>query len=203
MNPTAALNTLLNELYQLDPGAFSVLQRFEGKIIQLQLSDLKKKYLLQINEKKLLALAEPCVDTPDLIIHATVIQLIRFAIFKDPIRQLQVQFQGDSELAMALQRATHCYQGKPSDWLARYVGDNPLLFGKRLFSSVRQFIQAPFATACQQVGDYLLYETESLAPRPAIDAFNHAVNTLNLDIARLEAKTAFLSAQINALQDTQ
>jgi ubiquinone biosynthesis protein UbiJ len=196
------LNALLSQLYQLDPGAFTALQRFHGKVVQLQLSDLKKKFLLQITDTKLLALDEHSAGAPDLIIHATLIQLIRFSIFKDPIRQLQIQFQGDSELAMALQRAAHCYQGKPSDWLAHYIGDNPVLFGKRLLSGIGQFMKAPLITTCEQVGDYLLYETQSLAPKPAIDAFNHGVSELSLDMARLEVKVALLSAQIDALEET-
>jgi ubiquinone biosynthesis protein UbiJ len=195
---TSALNVLLDQVYQLDPGAFSILERFQGQIIQLQLSDVKQDFLLQITQTGLHAVEEPRDVIPDLIVNTTSISIIQFALFKVPVRQIQLHFEGNTDLALSLQRAAQCYQGRPTDWLAQHLGDAPIVFGKRLLSGIAQLIKSPLKTTCEQTADYLIYETQTLAPKPAVDSFNQAVNDLSLAVARLEAQASLLASQIDA-----
>lgn len=195
---TTALNALLDELYRLDPGAFSALRAFSGHTIQLQLADLKRSFFLQVTDTGFRTLDQAPPIT-DLFIDATLVSLVRFGLFKDPIRQLPLHFQGNPDLALSLQRVAQCYQGKPSHWLAQHLGETPVLFGKQLLSGISRLFTAPLATTRDQLGDYLVYETQTLAPKPAIDAFNQAVNDLNLALARAEAQTTLLASQLDAL----
>lgn len=183
---------ILAESYALDSAPFVLLKPFTGKVIEVFLTDLKKDIWMIISESGLPEMLNEPSTIPDLRLEIPSVNLIRLFVFKTPSSQLRMQFIGDTMLAMTLQRVARMYQGSLGDWLAKWIGEAPILIAKQSIATVWRQTKQITNRAYAQAQDYLLYETAAFASKQSVHAFNQAVHDLVLDVARLEAKLEVL-----------
>lgn len=173
----------LNHLLRQTPGASEALLRHAGMSVRFDLA--LKRFDFRIADDG--CFSEAVVDTPDAVIRPTATLVARLPFFgRDALRL--ADYSGDPALLATLDRVF-----KQLDWdieadLAPLIGD---IAAHRLHALGRDAL-AGFRQVASALGvnasEYMVEEAEMMARQVDVDRFNHAVDTLADDVARLEAR---------------
>ncbi|MGA9163215.1 MAG: hypothetical protein WBZ31_02055 [Thiobacillus sp.] len=185
----------LNHLLRQTPGASEVLLRHAGASVRFDLA------LVQVDCR--IAddgyFSEAPIDTPDATIRPTAALLTRLPFFgRDAWRF--ADYSGDPALLATLDRVFKQLSWDAEADLAPLVGDIAAhrlhQFGRGALASAAQ----AFSALGLNAGEYMVEEAELMARGVDVARFNHAVDTLADDVARLDARLRILETR-QALQD--
>jgi len=179
----------LNHLLRQSPGAAEALVRHAGCSVRFDLT--LAQFDFRIAEDG--CFSEAVVDVPDAVIRPTVALLTRLPFFgREALRD--ADYSGDPALLATLDRVF-----KRLDWdieadLAPLVGDVAAhrlhAFGRDALASIAHTLSALGHNA----GEYVVEEAELMARGVDVDRFNHDVDGLADDVARLDARLRRLEA---------
>ncbi len=173
----------LNHLLRQTPGAAAALARHAGASVRFDLAISRLDYRIADDG----CFSEAVIETPDAVIRPTAALLARLPFFgRDALRL--ADYSGDPALLATLDRVF-----KQLDWdveadLAPLVGD---VAAHRLHAAGRDTlagIAQVFSALGRNAGEYMVEEAELMARRVDVARFNHEVDTLADDVARLEAR---------------
>jgi len=186
-----ALEKAINQALKLDPAMPEKLKAFEGKVIQIILQPLNLSFYQCFlgGEIKLCAKYE---GEPNTVITSSPLGLIRLSLLPpNKARSLfndKIKIKGDVELGQALKKL---FDEMDIDWeghLAHFTGDviahqlsNFAQAGKQWGKHFKQSMQ-------DNVTEFLQQEAQTLPCREEIEDFMADVDSLRLDVDRLEAK---------------
>ena len=193
----AALEFSVNQALKLDPGTATKLTDLEDHIFHLHCNAPQLSlYLIPGNaEIRLCGFWEGDADTT---LTGSASEFAKLATSPDPANALingQLSLHGDSHALIELQQI-----GKQLDidWeapLAQLFGD---VVGHQLGRGLRKgfsFARQTFGSLKRQVDDYLVEESDLLAPHWQVERFYSQVDQLSLRAERLEARLQKYSAQ--------
>ncbi len=173
----------LNHLLRQTPGAAEALLRHAGASVRFDLALAQFDFRIADDG----CFSEAAVKTPDAVIRPTPALVARLPFFgRDALRR--ADYTGDPALLATLDRVF-----KQLDWdveadLAPRVGDAA---AHRLHALGRDAL-AGLAQAAAALGhnasEYMVEEAELMARGVDVARFNHEVDTLADDVARLEAR---------------
>lgn len=186
-----ALETAINQALALDDSSQEKISALDGKVLEIIVAPLDINFFICFDQQKMQLLAE-YTNTADTIIHSSPLGLIRLSLLPaSKARSLfndKIRLSGDIELG---QQVKQLFDELEIDWeghLAHFTGDvvahqvgsifrKGLSFKNQLSSSLRHSIK-----------DYLQAELNLFPPREEIEDFCHDVDTLALDVERLQAQ---------------
>ena len=185
------LERSLNHLLRQTPGAAEALARHAGAGVRFDLS--LRQFDFRIADDG--CLSEAVVDTPDAVVRPTAALVARLPFFgRDALRL--ADYQGDAALLATLERVFRQLDWDVEADLAPWVGD---IAAHRLHALGRDALGGlahVFSTLGHSAGEYLVEEAELMARRVDVDRFNHAVDVLADDTARLEARLTRLESRL-------
>lgn len=187
---TAGLEASINRLLKLASNRDARLAPLVDKVFALELTDVKQElyFLFHDDGVDVLGIFE---GTPDARISGTVRALVNLgASAKKPGAVLGsgVQFSGDVAAAQAFQ---NCFQNLDIDWeeqLSRYTGDIAAHQLGNLGRSALGFFRRGAETIRLNLKESLQEELRLLPTRDEVEEFTVAVEDLQSDLARLEAR---------------
>ena len=199
---TAAMQTAVNQVLELDQNAKSQLQSLAGKVLAIEFSDLPLKlYFIPTDDD--LQIFSQYDGTVDTCLRGSSVQLLSMGASNRPGENLfkgEVSIEGDIDLG---QRFQDILRNLDIDWeerLSYLVGD---VAAHKLGNVARGFLQWGQQTVQSlqdNMGEYLKYETNSLAARFEVDQFQHEVDTLRDDVERLQARVQRLLSAASKLK---
>ncbi len=179
----------LNHLLRQSPGAAEALVRHAGCSVRFDLTLAQFDFRIADDG----CFSEAVVDVPDAVIHPTAALLARLPFFgREALRD--ADYSGDPALLATLDRVF-----KRLDWdveadLAPLVGDVAAhrlhAFGRDALASLAHTLSALGRNA----SEYVVEEAELMARGVDVDRFNHEVDRLADDVARLDARLRRLEA---------
>jgi ubiquinone biosynthesis protein UbiJ len=179
----------LNHLLRQSPGAAEALVRHAGCSVRFDLTLAQFDFRIADDG----CFSEAVVDVPDAVIRPTAALLARLPFFgREALRD--ADYSGDPALLATLDRVF-----KQLDWdveadLAPLVGD---IAAHRLHTLGRDALAGIAHTVSalgRNVSDYVVEEAELMARGVDVDRFNHEVDRLADDVARLDARLRRLEA---------
>ncbi|MBU1225358.1 MAG: hypothetical protein KKA22_14190 [Gammaproteobacteria bacterium] len=179
----------LNHLLRQSPGAAEALVRHAGCSVRFDLTLAQFDFRIADDG----CFSEAVVDAPDAVIRPTAALLTRLPFFgREALRD--ADYSGDPALLATLDRVF-----KRLDWdveadLAPLVGDVAAhrlhAFGRDALASIAHTLSA----LGRNVSEYVVEEAELMARGVDVDRFNHEVDRLADDVARLDARLRRLEA---------
>ncbi|MFA5960517.1 MAG: SCP2 sterol-binding domain-containing protein [Tatlockia sp.] len=192
-----ALQKAINQALALDENSAAKLAALDGKVLKLIVAPLQVDFYLRFGNQQLQLLAA-YEGNPDTLIQSSPLGLIRLSFLPaSKARSLfndQIRISGDVELG---QQVKKLFDELDIDWeghLAHFTGD---VVAHQLGSLVRQglaFKSKISHSLRNNVTEYLQEELGLLPPAEAIADFFNDIDTLSLDVERLEAHVNQLMA---------
>ena len=197
MIPEALFERSLNHLLRQSPGATEALRRHAGSSVRFDLT--LAQFDCRIADDG--CFSEAVVDTPDAVIRPTPALLARLPFFgRDAWRF--AEYSGDPALLATLDRVFKQLNWDVEADLAPLVGD---IAAHRLHTMGRDALAGIAHTASalgHNASEYLVEEAELMARGVDVARFNHEVDLLADDVARLDARLRLLEAR-RPLQEEQ
>jgi len=180
----------LNHLLQQTPGASEALLRHVGRSVRFDLSLAQFDFRIADDG----CFSEAVVDAPDAVIRPTPALMARLPFFgRDALRS--AEYSGDPALLATLDRVFRQLNWDVETDLAPVIGDIAAhrlhAFGRDALAGIAHAVSALGHTA----SEYVVEEAEVMARRVDVARFNHEVDTLADDAARLEARLRLLEAR--------
>jgi ubiquinone biosynthesis protein UbiJ len=173
----------LNHLLRQTPGAAEALIRHAGASVRFDFMITQIDYRIAADG----CFSEAVVDTPDAVIRPTPALVTRLPFFgRDALRL--AEYSGDAALLATLDRVFRQLDWDVEADLAPLVGD---IAAHRLHALGHDAIAGlahTFSALGHNVSEYLVEEAELMARGVDVARFNHAVDTLADDVARLDAR---------------
>jgi len=193
--PEVLIERSLNHLLLQSPGATEALRRHAGRSVRFDLT--LAQYDCRINDDG--CFSEAAVDTPDAVIRPTPALVARLPFFgRDALRH--AEYSGDPALLATLDRVFKQLNWDVEADLAPIVGD---IAAHRLHALGRDTlagIARTFSALGRNASEYVVEEAELMARSVDVAHFNHAVDMLADDAARLDARLRLLESR-QPLQD--
>ena len=177
----------LNHLLRQSPGATDALRRHAGSSVRFDLTLAQFDFRIADDG----CFSEAVVDTPDAVIRPTPALVTRLPFFgREALRH--AEYSGDPALLATLDRVFRQLSWDVEADLAPVVGDIAAhrlhLFGRDALASLADTAAALGLNA----SEYMIEEAELMARGVDVARFNHAVDTLADDTARLDARLRLL-----------
>jgi ubiquinone biosynthesis protein UbiJ len=177
----------LNHLLRQSPGAAEALLRHAGAGVRFDLT-LAQVDLRIAGDG---SFSEAAIDAPDAVIRPTAAMLTRLPFFgREALRDADTS--GDPALLATLDRVFKQLSWDAEADLAPLVGDIAAhrlhAFGRDALAGIARGIEALGLNA----GEYVVEEAELMPRGVDVARFNHAVDTLADDVARLDARLRIL-----------
>lgn len=179
----------LNHLLRQSPGAAEALARHAGASVRFDLTLAQVDFRIADDG----CFSEAEVDAPDAVIRPTPALVARLPFFgREALRD--ADYSGDPALLATLDRVFRQLDWDVEADLAPLVGD---IAAHRLHALGRDALAGlahAFSALGHNAGEYVVEEAELMARAIDVARFNHAVDVLADDVARLEARLRLLEA---------
>ncbi len=186
-----AIERLLNNLLRRDPETLDKLASLSGKVIRLQLLNTAQPITSLHLETHGIRIETDAAGEGDVLIRGTPLNLLaylRAAAAGGAALSSNLEIRGDLGLAQDFQRLLRGFDPDLEEQLARYLGDTLARKTANLARAGVGFLRQLQHKVELDLGEYALYETETLPERDEIERFNHAVDTLRDDVERLKQR---------------
>jgi len=187
MIAAALLERSLNHLLRQTPGAAETLVRHRGRSVRFDL--LAAQFDFRIADDGYFS--EAAIDAPDAVIRPTPALLARLPFFgREALRD--ADYSGDAALLQGLDKVFRGLEWDVEADLAPWVGDAAAHRLAGAAQDAAEGLQQRALALGRNAGEYLGEEIELMARPVDVARFNHAVDVLADDVARLEARLARL-----------
>ena len=179
----------LNHLLRQTPGAAEALVRHAGASVRFDLTLWQFDFRIADDG----CFSEAVIDVPDAVIRPTPALVARLPFFgRDALRL--ADYSGDPALLATLDRVFRQLDWDVEADLAPLVGDAAAHRLHALGRDALAGLAQAFSALGRNASEYAVEEAELMARGVDVARFNHAVDTLADDAARLEARLRRLEA---------
>ncbi len=194
-----AINTSLG----LDPESRHRLQKLRGKTITIELLPFHLTFQCVFSEDGV-AVQESETLAAATIIRGTPLQMLGAMTAKEDRQRFfaeDLTIEGDAEVA---QQVVELFDELDIDWeeqLSKLVGDVPAYHAGRLLRGARKFLHTASSSLMANFTEYTQEEARWLPAREALQDYFNDIDTLRMDVDRVEAKIQNLLAQLNIREE--
>ena len=197
MLAVSLIEKLINEALRLDPESAEQLARLEGRVIAIEISGLDLT-LYAMPSSRGLQLHTGLEGEADVTIRGGPVGLARMGLSDTPSSLFGegVEIEGDTDLGRRLKQII---DGLDIDWeeqLSRLVGDVTAHQLGNLFRQTSQWARRSAETLGRDEVEYLQEESRDLVVREELEPFLDQIDTLRLDVDRLDQRIARLRAEM-------
>jgi ubiquinone biosynthesis accessory factor UbiJ len=193
----SALSVALNGYLRLDANTLQRLGALSGKVIAIELRGLDLTFYLLPHADGIRIEGELDAVAPDAWLSGAPLSLARLGVVKHEKGTLfsgDVEIRGDIELG---QRFKAILDGIDIDWeehVSRVTGDVIAHQAGNMARRALQWGRDTLDTVSRDVVEYLHEESRDLPTRSEVGEFLEKVDTLRLDVERLEARVQRLQS---------
>lgn len=196
-----SLEAGLNQLFAMDPETFKRLERFKGRIVAFEMTDIHQM-LYFFPDGQGIQIVSHYEGEADTVISGTLLAFAKMAMAEEKEKTASV-FKGDITITGDIALGQHfqaLFKQLDIDWeehLSHITGDviahslgnaarGIMGWGKQLVNSLGM-----------DVSEYVQYETRDVASGPEVEYFNSHVDQLRNDVERAEARVNRLLQTLN------
>jgi len=180
----------MNAYLKLDPDSKVRLSDLAGKTVAIELLPLHFQFQL-VCQTTGITIVQDNLLTADAKVLGTPLQLVGVAIAKEDRHRFfaeDIQIEGDAAIG---QKMIELFDEVNIDWeekLSTLIGDMPARQVGNFFRYIKQWVTDSESTFSQNINEYLHEETPLFPAKEALQDFYHDIDTLNMDVERMEAR---------------
>lgn len=196
------LSKAINRYLQLDPESQRRLRSLNGKVASIELLPLHFTFQLHFTESEIL-IKENEIATPDTVIRGTPLQMLGMMLAKNRQQFFadDVSIEGSAELG---QQIIELFDDMQIDWeeyLSQLTGDKPAHHAGKIIRRIGNWLHRSKDTFRQNVTDYVHEEKLWFPTKEALQDFFSDIDTLRMDVDRIDARISLLSSTLNDKKD--
>lgn len=182
------LTKAINHYLGLDSESKPRLKKLQGKTITVELLPLHFTFQCVFTENHVNIKADE-LQTADTKICGTPLQMLSVMVAKDERQRFFAEdliIEGDAEVG---QQAVELFDELNIDWeeyFSRVVGDVPAYHAGRFMRGMRAWLQRTEKNFAQDINEFVHEEMGWLPAREALQDFFHDIDTLRMDVDRME-----------------
>src|SRR3990167_799932 len=194
-----SIEKALNTYLQTDPRSSKRLAKLAGRSVGIELMPFRLSFICSFHpgnvSVKLDEGEQPCAR-----IKGTPLQLCCMLLYKERRQQFftdDVSMEGDAEVT---ELVLHLFEHVHIDWeehASQLIGDVPAHQLGKFVKSVRGWLENSTSSFSQDMNDYLHEEKAWFPQREELHEFFSSVDTIRMDIDRLEARLTHLQSLFN------
>jgi len=200
---TAALESALNRYIELDPQGKAKMSRLQGKVIGIDVTGLEMSLTIMPGPEHVFVMShyDGEVDTH---LRGAPFSLLKMSLGKHSEEQLfsgDVEITGDTETGQLFSQVLEQLDIDWEEHLSHVTGD---VIAHQVGRGLRQLMQwgrQVEDSLRQDTAEYLQEETQLVATRYEVEAFNQAIDTLRNDAERLQARWQRLQQKITSTHE--
>lgn len=192
------LARMINRYLLLDEKTHQRLEKLQDRIVTIEL--LPFHFIFQlIFTPSGVEIKEGGEEAAETIVRGTPLQMLHMFISRDNRKQFfaeDLQIEGNADLG---QQVVDLFDEMDIDWeeqLAKVTGDVPSYHIHRIANGVQKWLKKTTATLRDDVSDFLHEETLWLPSKTALNEFYHEIDTLRMDVDRIEARFKHLKTTL-------
>jgi len=192
------INNLLKKYFDHDPEVALQLRELENQYLVLTLTDVNKAFIISAIRSSIIV--SEYKDDEDMqeittTIYTSVMSLLRLGLgaeYQSMLNSRALRIEGDAELVNRLRSIVTNIDIDWEEVASKYVGD-PLAYQLGTFARrAKTYKQRSVENLRLDVSEYLQEESRITPTKIQVERFLNAVDTLDADIGRLEARTSRL-----------
>ena len=192
----ATLTQSINSYLDLDPASRERMKELHGKAITIELLPMHFTFQCLFNDTGIhieLGHSHPT----DTTIRGTPLQMLAVAMARDNRQRFFAEdliIEGNAEFG---QQVTELFDDLNIDWedhLSRIVGDVPAYHANRFIHRMTSWLNRAGASLTQDLNEYIHEEAKWLPTREALQDFFSEIDSLRMDVDRMEAKIRYLQS---------
>jgi len=191
-----SLTKAINAYLQLDPESKQRLKKLQGKAITIEFLPFHFIFQCVFNENSVTLKTDELLPTGTKIC-GTPLQMVGVMLTKDNRHHFFAEdliIEGNAEIG---QQVIELFDELQIDWeehLSRLVGDVPAYHIGRALQGMNEWLRYTEKTITQNVNEYIHEESQFLPVREALQDFFSDIDTLRMDVDRIEIRLSRLRA---------
>ncbi|MBE9567494.1 MAG: SCP2 sterol-binding domain-containing protein [Proteobacteria bacterium] len=192
------IETVVNRYLAMDPEVLEKLAAYSGKVIKLEVTDIKKDLFI-LPDASGLQILLACDEEPDTTLRGSSVSLFKMGLLSNVSAMLlkgEVEISGDTRLGHQFK---NIFSQMDVDWaepLARLVGDGLAYQLQQSGKKIGRWSRDTVRSVSLSASEYLQEESRDLVTDTELEMFNEAVDTLRDDVDRLQARIKNLGCSI-------
>ncbi|MBX3708377.1 MAG: SCP2 sterol-binding domain-containing protein [Gammaproteobacteria bacterium] len=195
---TKAVNTYLN----LDPESKQRLKKLRGKAITIELLPFHFVFQCIFTDDHIHLQANETL-TPDTILRGTPMQMLGVMIAKDNRQSFfanDLTMEGNAELGQDVVELFDSMQIDGEEYLSHFVGDIPAYHTNQFIKRMTGWLNIIEQSVTENLNEYIHEETQWLPTPEALQDFYDDIDTLRMDVDRIEASITHLQTEFEEKQ---
>ncbi len=194
-----SLTKAINAYLRLDPESNGRLLKLKGKAITIELLPFHFVFQCVFHEDHVELQQDELLHT-DTKIRGTPLHMLGVMLIKDNRQRFFAEdlvIEGNAEFG---QQVVELFDELQIDWeeyLSRFLGDVPAYHVGRFLRGINGWLRDTEKAFAQNVNEYMHEEALFLPAREALQDFFAEIDTLRMDVDRVEAKINHLHAFLN------
>jgi ubiquinone biosynthesis protein UbiJ len=197
-NLVPPLSKVINAYLNLDPESKQRVRKLQGKVIAIEFLPFHIQFNCVFNEDKVTLIADELIAA-DASLRGTPLQMLGVMIAKENRHRFfadDLVMEGDAAFG---QQVVELFDHMKIDWeehLSKLTGDVPAYHLGRIAGKFKSWLNTSQESFSQNINDYVHEEARWLPSREALQDFFTDIDTLRMDLDRLEAHIKNLTAKI-------
>lgn len=189
---------LINRYLKLDQHSRVRLEKLQDRVITIELLPLHFIFQLAFTETGI-EIKEGGELPAETIVRGTPLQMLNMLLMRDNRNKSfneGLEIEGNADLG---QQVIELFDEMDIDWeeqLAKVTGDTPSYHISHFVQGVKKWFTKTTNTFREDISDFLHEETLWLPSKEQLNEFYHDIDTLRMDVDRLEARFNHLRTQL-------
>jgi ubiquinone biosynthesis protein UbiJ len=184
----------VNSITRLDPDTSRALDRIDGKVIRIQVSDFDMDVTLSVVDRhvEVLRIFDGDVDT---VVSGSLNNLLSLRESNDALYRGDVRIEGDMAVGQELRDILGAVHVDWEQLISPVLGDSAAQQLGQMGEQFTEWFKRSRSRVRQNSSDYLQEDAELLAVKGEVQRFCNEVDELRADVDRLEARLQLIEAQ--------
>jgi ubiquinone biosynthesis protein UbiJ len=183
----------VNSITRLDPDTSRALDRIDGKVIRIQVSDFDMDVMLSVVDRhvEVLRIFDGDVDT---VVSGSLNNLLSLRQSNDALYRGDVRIEGDMAVGQELRDIIGAVHVNWEELFSPVLGDSTAQQLGQMGEQFTEWFKRSRSRVRQNTSDYLQEDAELLAVKGEVQRFCNEVDELRADVDRLEARLQLIEA---------
>lgn len=193
----SSLSKTMNTWLKLDPESPARMKKLQGKTIAIEFLPFSFEFQCYFDEAGVNLFIDETI-MPDTLIRGTPLQMLGVMLSKENRQRFfadDLVIEGSAEVGQEMIELFDHMQIDWEEYLSKMIGDVPAYHAFRLLNKFNHFLRGSEESMRNNIREYLHEEAEWLPSREALNDFFSEIDTIRMDVDRMQERISLLQRE--------